>query len=354
MHAPLSCLLLSILVLSHSASSKALSKRNDPTYINRIGLGRVRLNVCSEINYKKCFLGWDPNISYFDHADSIVCYDVQRIFSIKSIEIPYGVTCDLYSARGAGGIGVLVVEGLAKKGVKVAVLDLVDLPERVAALPNVKFCKCDITSKDDVERAASEIRTSFGSPSILCNNAGIAHAHTILEAAPEYLTKLFNVNVISQFYTIQAFLPGMIKANKGHVISTASVASFITCCGLVDYAASKAAVMALNEGLQQELKHRYNAPEIKTSIVHPIYVKTPLVTSYAKSLEKSKAVQIDPEVVANAILRQIESGRSGKVVLPAIFAPLANARAWADWVHQLIGDSSKDDVKNEGAVAKAG
>lgn len=33
---------------------------------------------------------------------------------------------------GAGGIGALVVEGLAKKGVKVAVLDLVDLPERVA------------------------------------------------------------------------------------------------------------------------------------------------------------------------------------------------------------------------------
>lgn len=214
-------------------------------------------------------------------------------------------------------------------------------------VPNVKFCKCDITSKDDVERAAGEIRASFGSASILCNNAGIAHAHTILEAKPDYLNKLFNVNVISQFYTIQAFLPDMLKARKGHVISTASVASFVTCCGLVDYAASKAAVMALNEGLQQELKHRYDAPEIKTSIIHPIYVKTPLVTSYAKSLEKSKAVQIEPKVVADAILKQIESGRSGKVVLPGIFTPLANARAWADWVQQLIGDSSKDDVKDE-------
>lgn len=221
-------------------------------------------------------------------------------------------------------------------------------------MDNVKFCKCDITSKEDVESAASEIRASFGSPSILCNNAGIAHAHTILEATPEYLAKLFNVNLISQFYTIQAFLPDMIKAKKGHVISTASVASFVTCCGLVDYAASKAAVMALNEGLQQELKHRYNAPDIRTSIVHPIYVKTPLVTSYAKSLEKSKAIQIEPEVVANAILKQIESGRSGRVVLPGIFSPLANARAWADWLQQLIGDFSKDDVREEAAVAKAG
>ncbi|TID16582.1 dehydrogenase/reductase SDR family member 8 precursor [Venturia nashicola] len=92
------------------------------------------------------------------------------------------------------------------------------------------------------------------------------------------------------------------EEKPSHVASTASVASFVTCCGLVDYAASKAAAMALNEGLQQELKHRYNAPEIKTSIAHPIYVKTPLVTSCAKSLEESKAVQIG---LANAILKQI-------------------------------------------------
>jgi all-trans-retinol dehydrogenase (NAD+) len=219
---------------------------------------------------------------------------------------------------------------------------------------NVKFFKCDITSKEDVDRSASDIRVSLGSPSILINNAGIAHAHTILEATPEYLTKLFNVNLISQFYTIQAFLPDMIKAKKGHVISTASIASFVTCAGLVDYAASKAAVMALNEGLQQELKHRYNAPEIKTSIIHPIYVKTPLVSSYAKSLERSKAVQIEPEMVANAILKQVDSGRSGRIVLPSWMGLLANARSWADWVQQMIGDSSKDDVKEEVAVAKTG
>lgn len=221
-------------------------------------------------------------------------------------------------------------------------------------MDNVKFFKCDITSKEDVERVGSEVRASFGSPSILCNNAGIAHAHTILEATPEYLNKLFNVNLISQFYTIQAFLPDMIKAKKGHIISTASIASFVTCAGLVDYAASKAGVMALNEGLQQELKHRYNAPEIKTSIVHPIYVKTPLVTSYAKSLESSKAVQIEPEMVANAILKQIESGRSGRIVLPKWMGLLANARAWADWLQQVVRDSSKDDVKEEIAVAKTG
>lgn len=221
-------------------------------------------------------------------------------------------------------------------------------------MDNVKFFKCDITSKQDVERAASEIRASFGAPSILLNNAGIAHAHTILEATPEYLTKLFDVNVISQFYTLQAFLPDMIKAKKGHIISTASMASFITCAGLVDYCASKAGVMSLNEGLHQELKHRYNAPEIKTSIIHPIYVKTPLVTSFAKSLERSKATQIEPEVVANAIVKQIESGRSGRIALPKWMGVVVSVRAWADWVQEVVRDSVKDDVKPEGAAAKTG
>lgn len=38
---------------------------------------------------------------------------------------------------GAGGIGALIVEGLAKKGVKVAVLDLMDVPERIAGCKQI-------------------------------------------------------------------------------------------------------------------------------------------------------------------------------------------------------------------------
>jgi NADP-dependent 3-hydroxy acid dehydrogenase YdfG len=41
----------------------------------------------------------------------------------------------------------------------------------------------------------------------------------------------------------------MIKAKKGHIISTASMASYTTCAGMVDYCVSKAAAMAFTDGM---------------------------------------------------------------------------------------------------------
>jgi len=86
-----------------------------------------------------------------------------------------------------------------------------------------------------VQEAAQAVREFCGTPSILINNAGIAHAHTILEASPGYLRKLFDVNIISHFFTLQAFLPDMIRRKKGHVVSIASMASFTGTAGLGDY-----------------------------------------------------------------------------------------------------------------------
>lgn len=214
-------------------------------------------------------------------------------------------------------------------------------------MENVHFFRCDITSKQDVDLAAREIEARLGHPSILCNNAGIAHAHTLLESTPEYLHKLFDVNIISQFYTLQAFLPHMVAQKKGHIVSTASLASFVTCAGLVDYAATKAGVLALHEGLHQELKHRFNAPQIKTSIVHPIYVRTPLVASYAESLKQTKATQIEPQTVANAVVKQILSKKSGQIVLPGWMGILSGLRGRSAWVQELIRDTTKHQVEQK-------
>jgi all-trans-retinol dehydrogenase (NAD+) len=222
------------------------------------------------------------------------------------------------------------------------------------AVENVKFFRCDITSKDEVEKAGADVRATFGSPTILCNNAGVADAHTILDSKPEYLRRLFDVNIVSQFYTIQASLPHMIEQQKGHIVSTASLASFVTCAGLVDYAATKAAVLALHEGLGQELKYRYHAAGIKTSIVHPIYVRTHLVTSYAKSLEGSGAVQIEPETVASAVVQQILRGKSGQIILPSWMGFLSGIRGLPWWFQEVVRDSSKNDVERERPTAQEG
>jgi NAD(P)-dependent dehydrogenase (short-subunit alcohol dehydrogenase family) len=45
----------------------------------------------------------------------------------------------------------------------------------------------------------------------------------------------------------------MLDAKKGHIVSIAGMASYFTCCGLVDYAATKAGVLALHEGTSSEI-----------------------------------------------------------------------------------------------------
>jgi short-subunit dehydrogenase len=114
--------------------------------------------------------------------------------------------------------------------------------------------KCDITDPDAVNRAADEVRSKLGKPSILLNNAGILHSFPILDTPPEKLRKMFDINLISHWYTCKAFVPDMVKADKGHILTLASIASYITVPLNADYAASKAAVLSFHEGTKCRLR----------------------------------------------------------------------------------------------------
>ena len=61
------------------------------------------------------------------------------------------------------------------------------------------------------------------------------------------------VNTISHLHTITEFLPGMIAAKRGHIITIASMAGIVGVPGLVDYCASKFGAVAIDESLRLEL-----------------------------------------------------------------------------------------------------
>lgn len=167
---------------------------------------------------------------------------------------------------GCSGIGSLIVKRLINKGVTVAILDVQQLPPDLqgCTIPtwsaregaqltfctdaHIRFYACDITDPDAVSSTAAKIRKELGSPSILINNAGILSAHTILATSHEYLRKIFDVNVLSNWTTVKAFLPDMIAQNKGHIVTVASAASYVSVAGMADYCATKGAVLAFHEG----------------------------------------------------------------------------------------------------------
>ncbi|KAI0458200.1 NAD(P)-binding protein [Xylaria acuta] len=240
---------------------------------------------------------------------------------------------------GSSGIGKLVVEKLAASGVHVAVLDIQDLPKSVENNTHIHFFKCDVTSSESVAEAADSVRREIGHPSILINNAGITSPTTILKMSESFLRKIFGVNTLSHWFTTQQFLPHMIEMNKGHIVTVASIASFVALPTAADYSASKAAAHAFHEALTCELKHCYKAPNVLTTIVHPNYVRTPLIENYVNHLEKSGVRMLTSEDVAEPIVAQLKSRRGGQLIIPRSASVISGIRGWPIWLQELLRDT---------------
>lgn len=179
---------------------------------------------------------------------------------------------------GASGIGKLVAFGLAKKGARVIIVDLnpatLQSAEGLAASGNLPLTGmvCDVSDREAVYRLAGEIGKTFGPVDILVNNAGIVSGKSLLETSDDRIIKTMEVNTLSNFWTLKAFLPSMIERNSGHIVTISSVAGLIGVTGLADYSASKFAVFGLHEALRTELRRQKT--KIATTVVCPLFINT--------------------------------------------------------------------------------
>ncbi|ROW00436.1 hypothetical protein VPNG_07974 [Cytospora leucostoma] len=237
---------------------------------------------------------------------------------------------------GCSGIGLALVQGLTAKGVRVAVLDIVGPPPALESNSRAVYFMCDITSLQELERTAEAVRKSFGGdPSILVNNAGIARVNSIFDISEENLRQSLGVNLIALWFTAKQFLPAMIKADKGHVITVASLASFIVLPPSIEYSVTKAGALVFHEGLTSEIKYLHKARGVKTTIVHPDFVRTPMTQQYAERIGENMLTIGD---VSGPVLAQIFSGRGGQLVLPPSSGIIAGLRGWPNWIQESVRD----------------
>lgn len=115
----------------------------------------------------------------------------------------------------------------------------------------------------------------------------------------------------------------MVRANHGHIVTVASVAGYFEAPQMVDYCASKAATISLHEGLRLELKHRYNAPRVRTTLVTQGLVKTPLFAGFGGGGNGFFSRALEPETLAEAVVDQVWSGDGGHITMPKAMGPLA-------------------------------
>jgi 2-keto-3-deoxy-L-fuconate dehydrogenase len=174
----------------------------------------------------------------------------------------------LVTAAGQG-IGYASVMAMVAEGATVWATDInPTLLERFKGNANIHTHLLDVMDKTAIKELAAKIPAI----DVLFNCAGFVHAGTVLEATDEDWNFAFDLNVRSQFWMIQAILPGMLAKKKGSIINMASIASSIR--GLPNrfvYGATKAAVVGLTKAVAAD----YVMQGIRCNAVCPGTVDTP-------------------------------------------------------------------------------
>nr|XP_020756471.1 short-chain dehydrogenase/reductase family 16C member 6 isoform X1 [Odocoileus virginianus texanus] len=180
----------------------------------------------------------------------------------------------------ASGLGRLLAIKFARLGAILVLWDINEegnmetcrmIKERQDA--NVFAYTCDCSNRQDVYRAADQVKKEVGNVTILINNAGVVTGRKFLKTPDHMVERSFLINAMSHFWTCKAFLPAMLEANHGHLVCISSVAGMTGINGLSDYCASKFAAYGFAESLHFELT-LLQKTNIKTTIVCPYFIQT--------------------------------------------------------------------------------
>jgi NAD(P)-dependent dehydrogenase (short-subunit alcohol dehydrogenase family) len=127
------------------------------------------------------------------------------------------------------------------------------------------------------------------------------------------------VNLLSHYYTIRAFLPGMLaSASGGTIVTVSSVLGKLGASHLSDYTAAKAGLIAMHASLRAELalpSALEGASGIRTILVTPGQLSTVMFAGVVTP-SGFLAPVVEPVDLAKAIVRKIDDGESGEISLP--------------------------------------
>ena len=176
------------------------------------------------------------------------------------------------------GIGRLLAIEFAKLGANIILWDIDEInnyeTKKLLSDFNIKsyVYTIDLSKREQIYETAEKVLKEVGKIDILINNAGIVSGKKLFECPDVLMEKTMAVNAHALFYTSKAFLPNMIEANHGHIVTVASMAGYAGVNGLVDYTASKYAAVGFSEALRSELITL--GKNIPVTTICPYYINT--------------------------------------------------------------------------------
>jgi NAD(P)-dependent dehydrogenase (short-subunit alcohol dehydrogenase family) len=208
---------------------------------------------------------------------------------------------------GDSGIGRAVAAFYAKEGADVAIVYLSEQKdaEETKRMVEAEGKRCltiqgDIGDEQFCQQAVQQVVNEFGHLDILVNNAAEQHPQQSIEQiSAEQLERTFCTNIFGMFFMTKAALPHLKEGSA--IINTTSVTAYKGNPQLLDYSATKGAIVAFTRSLSQSLVQK----GIRVNGVAPGPIWTPLIPStFPEDKVKSFGAQVpmqrpgQPEEVA--------------------------------------------------------
>lgn len=188
----------------------------------------------------------------------------------------------VFISGGDSGIGRAVAIAFAMHGANIAIsflpkekADALVTKEKVENFgQECLLLPGNIANEQHCKKIISTTYKTFRSLDVLINNAGIHYPkETITEITAKQLKETFEINVFSMFYLVKAALRFMKEGSC--IINTASVTAYRGSPHLLDYSATKGAIVSFTRSLSASLAKK----KIRVNAVAPGPVWTPLIAS---------------------------------------------------------------------------
>jgi NADP-dependent 3-hydroxy acid dehydrogenase YdfG len=265
----------------------------------------------------------------------------------------------------ASGIGYAVAARAAAEGMTVVLADI-DAPRLQEAARSLRAggadaraMVADVSDRDSVTDLARRVAREAGDTWLLVNNAGVYLSAPFTEMPAADWEFVLGVNLWGVVHCLQAFLPGMLERDSGHVVNTSSIDGLVTVRNATSYVAAKHAVTALSETLYRELEGAGSSVGI--SVLCPAAVATDILNSGrhrparlgpAAPLAAREYPPLDevmqPEQAADVMFAGVRERRFWILTHPEQGAPAIRARAEA-----IIAGRNPDDDSADPNFTKA-
>jgi NAD(P)-dependent dehydrogenase (short-subunit alcohol dehydrogenase family) len=171
---------------------------------------------------------------------------------------------------GGSGIGAAVAHRLRSDGYNVATIDLNPSATDYSYI-------ADVTDRDQIDAALTEIRGALGPVTILVNAAGKEVFRRFANLSFDEWRRIIDINLHGVFHTTQAVLPDMVEAGWGRIVNISSSSTHSGAPFMSAYVAAKSGV----NGLTKSLALEYGPAGITVNAVPPGFIDTPMLRNSA-------------------------------------------------------------------------